>query len=162
MQIRNLTIANSSEDSLQCGQALALYADADNLSLQNCRLIGRQDTLFTGPLPLKEMQKGGFRGPKEFAERRINRQHYSDCYICGDVDFIFGSAGLFPPTAPNTLFTLAVPGEITPKPALLIANWVSTFIRITSMTGTSRRHMKQRNLSSVRLDCQILEGRVKK
>ena len=90
--LENLTIRNSSFPRSKAGQALALYADGDNLIVRSCRLESYQDTLFTGPLPPAPMQIGGFTGPKEFAERRVGRQYYKDCYICGDVDFIFGSA----------------------------------------------------------------------
>lgn len=90
--LENLTIRNSSFPRSKAGQAVALYADGDNLQIKSCRLESYQDTLFTGPLPPAPMQIGGFTGPKEFAERRVGRQYYKDCYICGDVDFIFGSA----------------------------------------------------------------------
>ncbi|MDE7282715.1 MAG: pectin methylesterase [Lachnospiraceae bacterium] len=90
--LKNLTIENASGDSVTHGQAIALYADGDRLIVDSCRLIGHQDTLFTGPLPPKEIQKNGFIGPKQYAPRINGRHYYKDCYICGDVDFIFGSA----------------------------------------------------------------------
>ena len=88
----NLTIENSSGSGTKIGQAVALYADGDCLSFENCRLLGHQDTLFTAPLPPCAYEINGFRGPKEFAPRRDGRHFYKNCYICGDVDFIFGSA----------------------------------------------------------------------
>lgn len=90
--LKNLTIENDSGDSVTHGQAIALYADGDRLIVDSCRLIGHQDTLFTGPLPPKEIQKNGFIGPKQYAPRINGRHYYKNCYICGDVDFIFGSA----------------------------------------------------------------------
>ncbi len=90
--LKNLTIENASGDSVTHGQAIALYADGDRLIVDSCRLIGHQDTLFTGPLPPKEIQKNGFIGPKQYAPRINGRHYYKNCYICGDVDFIFGSA----------------------------------------------------------------------
>lgn len=89
---KNMTIANTSGFGKQVGQALAVYAEGDSIIFDNCRLLGHQDTLFTGPLPNEEAIKGGFKGPTEFAKRKVGRQTYSNCYIEGEVDFIFGSA----------------------------------------------------------------------
>jgi pectinesterase len=93
--LRNLTVENASGASVTHGQAIALYADGDRIFVDSCRLLGHQDTLFTGPLPPKELQPDGFIGPKQFAPRINGRQYYKNCYICGDVDFIFGSATAF-------------------------------------------------------------------
>ena len=62
--LQNLTIENASGDSLTHGQAIALYADGDRLVIDSCRLIGHQDTLFTGPLPPKEIEPDGFNRSK--------------------------------------------------------------------------------------------------
>ena len=87
---RNMTIANSAGFGRDVGQAV--YAEGDRILFENCRILGHQDTLFTGPLPFKEIEKGGFRGPTEFSPRIAGRQLYRRCYIEGEVDFIFGSA----------------------------------------------------------------------
>lgn len=92
---KNMTIANTAGDGKKVGQALAVYAEGDRILFSGCRLLGHQDTLFTGPLPDEEAKEGGFRGPTEFAERRLCRQIYENCYIEGDVDFIFGSAAAY-------------------------------------------------------------------
>ncbi len=89
---RDMTFANSSGPGNLVGQGLALYGDGDRLVFDNCRFLGGQDTLFTAPLPPKEIEPRGFQGPKEFAPRRNGRHYYRNCYIEGDVDFIFGGA----------------------------------------------------------------------
>jgi pectinesterase len=63
----NLTIAN---DAGPVGQALALRADGDRLEFRRVRFLGWQDTVLVN------------RG----------RHYFSDCYIEGHVDFIFGGA----------------------------------------------------------------------
>lgn len=88
----DISFCNEAGQGNKVGQALAMYADGDHLIFERCRFDGHQDTLFTAPLPEKEKQTGGFRGPKEFAPRRMGRHLYKDCYIAGNVDFIFGSA----------------------------------------------------------------------
>lgn len=88
----NITFENAAGFGKEVGQAIAVYAEGDNILFKNCRILGHQDTLFTGPLPLKEKEHGGFTGPTEFSPRIPGRQLYEDCFICGEVDFIFGSA----------------------------------------------------------------------
>lgn len=89
---KDITIENNAGFGKKVGQALALYVDGDRNKFFNCRLLGSQDTLFTGPLPPSELKAGGFTGPLEHAPRINGRQYYYQCYIRGDVDFIFGSA----------------------------------------------------------------------
>ncbi len=78
----NLTFENSAGMGDEVGQAVALYLDCDKAVIKNCRLIARQDTLLTAP-----MHEDIAREPK-----RLNRQYFENCYIEGDVDFIFGGA----------------------------------------------------------------------
>ncbi len=89
---KNLTFCNSAGFGNKVGQALALYVDGDRITFDHCKLLGSQDTLFTAPLPPTPHEPGGFTGPKEFAPRIHGRHYYHDCYIRGDVDFIFGGA----------------------------------------------------------------------
>jgi pectinesterase/pectate lyase len=75
---RDLTIQNAyvpdPDPAVRDQQAVALKAEADRIELRNVRLIGHQDTLCAiAPVG------------------RIGRQYFRDCYIEGDVDFIFGS-----------------------------------------------------------------------
>lgn len=66
---RNITIENN---SARLGQAVALHTEGDRLMFVNCRLLGHQDTVYTGT-----------------ARTRL---FFKDCYIEGTTDFIFGPA----------------------------------------------------------------------
>lgn len=90
--LRGLTIENDAAPREAAGQAIALYADGDGLLCEDCRLLGAQDTLFTAPLPPREIEKDGFIGPKQHAPRVAQHHVYRRCLISGDVDFIFGGA----------------------------------------------------------------------
>jgi pectinesterase len=65
----DLTIENN---AAQLGQAVALFADGDGQYYYNCRFLGNQDTVYTGPGKAT--------------------QHFVDCIIEGTTDFIFGPA----------------------------------------------------------------------
>lgn len=66
----NITFQNDA--GFTAGQAVAVFANGDRLSFDNCRFIGFQDVLFCS-------------GPG-------SRQYYKNCYIEGTTDFIFGPA----------------------------------------------------------------------
>ncbi|MDN3587775.1 pectinesterase family protein [Pedobacter aquatilis] len=66
---QNLTIVNTAG---RVGQAVALHVEGDRFSAINCSFLGNQDTLYLAT--------------------DNSRQYYSNCYIEGTTDFIFGSA----------------------------------------------------------------------
>ena len=65
--LKNITIENN---SARLGQAVALHTEGDRLKVVGCRLLGHQDTVYTG--------KAG------------TRIYFAGCYIEGTTDFIFG------------------------------------------------------------------------
>ena len=92
---RGICIQNTAGSGSRIGQALALYVEGDRILFENCRIMGGQDTLFTAPLPPKANIKDGFKGSKENAPRVEGRQWYRNCFISGNVDFIFGGAAAY-------------------------------------------------------------------
>lgn len=70
VRIENLTIENSADPS--GGQAVALHLEGTESVIINCRLLGNQDTLFTG--------------------NKYGRFYFYNTYIEGTTDFIFGPA----------------------------------------------------------------------
>lgn len=54
----DLCIENSAGSGRAAGQAIACYVDADRASFRRCRIRGRQDTLFCGPLPANPAPRG--------------------------------------------------------------------------------------------------------
>lgn len=111
--LKNVTIENTAGFGRIAGQAIALYCDGDQILVENCKLLGHQDTLFTGPLPPAPMEPGGFIGPKEFAPRLIGKQLFRNCYIQGDIDFIFGSASVWFENC--HIHSLALPNDLYPQ-----------------------------------------------
>ncbi|MCR4810535.1 MAG: pectin esterase [Prevotella sp.] len=65
--LKNITIENN---AAKLGQAVALHTEGDRLTFINCRLLGNQDTVYTGVAG--------------------TRLFFKDCYIEGTTDFIFG------------------------------------------------------------------------
>lgn len=92
---KNITFKNTAGFGAKVGQAVAVYADGAHMTFENCRFCGRQDTLFTAPLPPTVVEWGGFRGPGEDRPRENGTHYYKNCYLEGDVDFIFGGATAF-------------------------------------------------------------------
>ena len=82
----NMTIANDySKTSDVPSQAVALSVRADRAVLRHVRLLGAQDTLYASSM-------GCMQGALPGDNCVTGRQYYSDCYIEGHVDFIFGDA----------------------------------------------------------------------
>ena len=90
--LQGLTIRNDAGQRPDSGQCVALFADGDHFTCEDCTLISTQDTLFTAPLPPKEALKNGFLGPTQLLPRKAQRHTYHRCIIWGDVDFIYGGA----------------------------------------------------------------------
>ena len=65
--IKNITIENN---AAKLGQAVCIHTEGDNLTFENCRILGNQDTIYTGT-------------PGTHC-------YFHNCYIEGTTDFIFG------------------------------------------------------------------------
>lgn len=65
--VKNITIENN---AAKLGQAVALHTEGNRLLFQNCRLLGNQDTVYTGVSG--------------------TLLYFYQCYIEGTTDFIFG------------------------------------------------------------------------
>jgi len=97
VEVENLTIRNDAGDGRLVGQAVAVYAAGDRGVWRNVRMIAHQDTLFCGPL-MKKVED--FIAPRRSRAECVesvgdcpltySRQYFEDCFIQGDVDFIFG------------------------------------------------------------------------
>src|SRR5262249_25952330 len=106
----------------QGSQALAVMVTGDRAVFRNVRFLGNQDTLYAG-------NKSG--------SSTTSRQYFSQCYIEGHVDFIFGDA--------NALFedceihsTSHQIGFITPQSKTAPdqeSPYVSQRCRLTAETG---------------------------
>lgn len=93
--LRGLTIRNDAGQRADSGQCIALFADGDGFTCEDCTLVSTQDTLFTAPLPPREVIPDGFLGPTQQLPRIPQRQTYRRCVIKGDVDFIYGGAAVW-------------------------------------------------------------------
>ncbi len=67
--MENITVQNTAG---RVGQAVALHVEGDRFAMKNCKLLGNQDTLCTAT--------------------ENSRQYYTNCFIEGTTDFIFGEA----------------------------------------------------------------------
>ncbi|MBR3764030.1 MAG: hypothetical protein IKK57_05695 [Clostridia bacterium] len=96
VEIENITIRNDAGDGSVVGQAVAVYAAGDRGVWRNVRMIACQDTLFCGPTMPKVARDAL---PRLIPEGVVSvgdcplvlgRQYFENCFIQGDVDFIFG------------------------------------------------------------------------
>lgn len=83
---KNITFENSynlTDTSRKQTQAVAFESLADKVVLEDCRFIGRQDTLYL---------KGASKGQSVYGSSNNARVYLDNCYVEGTVDFIFGDA----------------------------------------------------------------------
>lgn len=122
----NLTMANDFEKhherSNQGSQAVALHVTGDREVFRRVRILGFQDTLYADSklchTPMGAPAAAG--GAVEPAPCQAARQYYSDCYIEGHVDFIFGDAkAVFDRceihTMPHVMDTITAQSRVRPS-----------------------------------------------
>jgi pectin methylesterase-like acyl-CoA thioesterase len=114
-------------------QAVALLIRGDRAVLRHVRLIGFQDTLYARSKSCVSEQ-----GPCA-----VTRQYFSDCYIEGNVDFIFGdSKAVFDHceihALPNSLVFLTAQSKHYPDEP---SGYVFDRCKITSSDGTPKIYL---------------------
>ena len=113
-QMYNMTVENRAGIGAVAGQAIAAYMDCDMAVIKDCRFCARQDTLLASPMYLEVDEKIPI----------VNRQLYKNCYIEGDVDYIFGGAvALFEDC---TIYSLERTGDL---PCYVTAACTADFLR---------------------------------
>lgn len=114
---KNLTIEN---DAAQLGQAVALHTEGDRLKFINCRILGNQDTIYTGA--------------------KFTRLYFKDCYIDGTTDFIFGpSTALFEDCIIHSKRNSYVTAASTPKEAKY--GYVFKHCKLTAEPGVDKVYL---------------------
>ena len=114
---KNLTIENN---AAQLGQAVALHTEGDRLKFINCRILGNQDTLYTGA--------------------KFTRLYFKDCYIDGTTDFIFGpSTALFEDCIIHSKRNSYVTAASTPKEAKY--GYVFKHCKLTAEPGVDKVYL---------------------
>lgn len=94
--VENITLRNDAGSGKIVGQAVAVYAAGDRGVFRSCNITAHQDTLFCGPVSEKTARVsapyniGRIDSPGDCGDlgRRV---YFEDCFIRGDIDFIFGS-----------------------------------------------------------------------
>lgn len=114
---KNLTIENN---VAQLGQAVALHTEGDRLKFINCRILGNQDTIYTGA--------------------KFTRLYFKDCYIDGTTDFIFGpSTALFEDCIIHSKRNSYVTAASTPKEAKY--GYVFKHCKLTAEPGVDKVYL---------------------
>lgn len=114
---KNLTIENN---AAQLGQAVALHTEGDRLKFINCRILGYQDTIYTGA--------------------KFTRLYFKDCYIDGTTDFIFGpSTALFENCMIHSKRNSYVTAASTPKEAKY--GYIFKHCKLTAEPGVDKVYL---------------------
>ena len=114
---KKLTIENN---AAQLGQAVALHTEGDRLKFINCRILGNQDTIYTGA--------------------KFTRLYFKDCYIDGTTDFIFGpSTALFEDCIIHSKRNSYVTAASTPKEAKY--GYVFKHCKLTAEPGVDKVYL---------------------
>ena len=114
---KNLTIENN---AAQLGQAVALHTEGDRLKFINCRILGNQDTIYTGA--------------------KFPRLYFKDCYIDGTTDFIFGpSTALFENCMIHSKRNSYVTAASTPKEAKY--GYIFKHCKLTAEPGVDKVYL---------------------
>ncbi len=114
---KNLTIENN---AAQLGQAVALHTEGDRLKFINCRILGNQDTIYTGA--------------------KFTRLYFKDCYIDGTTDFIFGpSTALFENCMIHSKRNSYVTAASTPKEAKY--GYIFKHCKLTAEPGVDKVYL---------------------
>lgn len=114
---KNLTIENN---AAQLGQAVALHTEGDRLKFINCRILGNQDTIYTGA--------------------KFTRLYFKDCYIDGTTDFIFGpSTALFEDCIIHSKRNSYVTAASTPKEAKY--GYIFKHCKLTAEPGVDKVYL---------------------
>jgi pectinesterase len=113
----NLTIENN---AAPLGQAVALHTEGTRLTFTGCRLLGNQDTVFTG-------SEG-------------SRLLFSRCYIEGTTDFIFGpSTALFEDCELRSKRDSYITAASTPREVAV--GYVFNRCRLTAAPGVDKVYL---------------------